>query len=179
MSMARPPELRRPSRREVLIGAGVLVASGCARAAVDVAPRPTADQRLAADVAEEIRALAARYAATVRRHPGLGGVLSPLAAEHDAHVRALVALQPVASPSPSASAAGSAAGSAAASPSVSPTAAAVPATPAAARAALVEAERVAAQRRRRQSLRAGAGLARLLASVAACESVHAALLGEG
>jgi hypothetical protein len=177
MSMARPPELRRPSRREVLIGAGLLVASGCARAAVDVAPRPTADQRLAADVAEEIRALAARYAATVRRHPGLGGVLSPLAAEHDAHVRALVALQPVASPS--ASAAGSAAGSAAASPSVSPTAAAVPATPAAARAALVEAERVAAQRRRTQSLRAGAGLARLLASVAACESVHAALLGEG
>jgi hypothetical protein len=182
MSTARPPGPWRPSRREVLVGAGLLGASACTGSSVDVAPRPTSDQRLAARVADEIRLLAARYAATVARHPGLRRALSPLAAEHDAHLRALAALQPAAA-SPSASSSASAAASAAASssPSASPSASAsgsVPATVAGARTALVDAEREAARRRRGQSLRAGPELARLLASVAACESVHAALLDD-
>jgi hypothetical protein len=52
----------------------------------------------------------------------------------------------------------------------------VPSTLPAARRWLAGLERAAAHRRTDQSLRAGADLARLLASVGACETTHAVLL---
>jgi len=133
-------------------------------------PQLSADQRLARRVAKEIGVLATTYAATIAVHPQARRALAPLAAEHDAHVAALVALQPA--PTPSAS--GSASPSASTSPSASPPP--VAPTLAAARNELVAAELAAAERRRQQAGIAGPELARLLASIAACESVHARLV---
>jgi hypothetical protein len=169
MTAARPPA---PSRRAVLTmltGAGSLALAGCTGKTVVVAPPPSPDQRLAARVAAEVRALSALYAAAVARHPALRASLAPYAAEHAAHLRALAPLAP---PRPSSSPSSSSASSPA-SPSAAPS---VPATPAATRAALVAAERAAARRRRAQCRTAGGELARLLASIAAAEAVHAALL---
>ncbi|MGZ4593250.1 MAG: hypothetical protein ACXV3C_05260 [Actinomycetes bacterium] len=163
----------RPSRRGVLAGGAALLVAACSRAGgAEQPPGPTPDQRLAARAADEIRLLAAAYAATIARHPGTRPVLGRLAAEHEAHVAALVAVLPTPSPGSSASA----------DPSPSPTAtpaAPVPSAPAAASAALAAAERSAAARRRGQAGRAGPELARLLASIGACEAVHAVLLGGG
>jgi hypothetical protein len=153
-----------PSRRSVLAGTGLLLVAACKGSPTVVAPGLTRDQRLARRAANEITVLAAAYTATIAEHPTTRAALGPLAAEHDAHVTALVALMPVPSDSPSPS------GST--SPSASPPP--VAASPADAVAALAAAERTAAARRRGQAGRAGAELARLLASIAACEAVHTA-----
>ena len=160
----------RPSRRSVLAGGGLLLLAACTGSSPVRAPQVSADQRLARRVAKEITVLAAAYAATIAVHPRANSALAPLAAEHEAHVVALVALQPA--PTPSAS--GSASPSASTSPSASPP----PIAPslAAARHQLVAAELAAAERRRQQAGDAGRELARLLASIAACESVHARLV---
>jgi hypothetical protein len=127
-------------------------------------------------VANEITVLAAAYAATIAAHPTTRAALGPLAAEHDAHVAALVALlpAPTATPSGSPSPSGSASASGSASPIASPPP--VAASRAEAVAALATAERTAAARRRGQAGGAGPELARLLASIAACEVVHATLV---
>jgi hypothetical protein len=160
----------RPTRRAVLAGGGLLFLAACTGSAPVHAPRLTADQRLARQVAAEITVLAAAYAATIAAHPRTRGALGPLAAEHEAHLLALVAFMPAPTATPSLSA----------SPSTSPSAAAsavpVASSPAAARAALATDERAAAARRRQQAVGAGPELARLLASVAACEAVHAVLV---
>jgi len=160
----------RPSRRSILAGGGLLLLAACTGSSPVRAPRLSADQGLARRVAKEISVLATTYAATIAVHPQARRALAPLAAEHDAHVAALVALQPA--PTPSAS--GSASPSASTSPSASPP----PVAPslAAARNELVAAELAAAERRRQQAGIAGPELARLLASIAACESVHARLV---
>jgi hypothetical protein len=157
-----------PCRRSVLAGTGLLLVAACTGSPKVVVPRLTPDQRLARRAANEITVLAAAYAATIAAHPTTRASLGPLAAEHDAHVAALVALlpPPTATPSGSASPTGST------SPSASPPP--VAASPAEAVAALAAAERTAAARRRGQAGRAGAELARLLASIAACEAVHIA-----
>jgi hypothetical protein len=159
-----------PSRRSVLASSGLLLVAACTGSATVVVPRLTPDQRLARRVANEITVLAAAYAATIAAHPTTRAALSPLAAEHDAHVAALVALlpAPTATPSGSPSPTGSAA------PSASPPP--VAASRAEAVAALAAAERTAGARRRGQAGRAGRELARLLASIAACEVVHATLV---
>src|SRR6185369_5720385 len=100
--------------------------------------------------------------------------LGPLAAEHEAHVGALVALLPA--PTGSAPPSGSASPGGSTSPSASPPP--VASSPAEAVAALAAAERTAAGRRRGQAARAGAELARLLASIAACEAVHTAQVAQ-
>jgi hypothetical protein len=159
-----------PSRRSVLAGSGLLLIAACTGSPTAVVPRLTPDQRLARRVADQITVLAAAYAATIAAHPTTRTALGPLAAEHAAHVAALVALLPAPSGSPSPSGSSSPSGST--SPSASPPP--VAASPADAVAALAAAERTAAARRRGQAGRAGAELARLLASIAACEAVHIA-----
>lgn len=165
----------RPSRRSVLAGGGLFLLAACTGSSPPPAPQLTADQRLARRVGTEITVLLGAYAATITAHPRTRGALAPLAAEHEAHLKALTALQPappIASPSASSS------GSNAPSPSASPSVPAVPVepSPAAARTALSRAEEAAAARRRQQAGDAGPELARLLASIAACETVHAILV---
>jgi hypothetical protein len=159
-----------PSRRSVLAGTGLLLIAACTGSPGVVVPRLTADQRLARPVADEITALAAAYAATIAAHPTTRAALGPLAAEHEAHVAALVALLPAPTATPTTSSTTPPSGPT--SPSASPPP--VAASPADALAALAAAERTAAARRRGQAGRAGAELARLLASIAACEAVHIA-----
>jgi len=162
-----------PSRRSVLTGTCLLLIAGCKGSPAVVVPGLTADQRLARRVAKEITVLAAAYTATIAAHPTTRGALGPLAAEHERHVAALVGLLPAPTTTPTTS---SSAPSGSASPSASPPP--VASSPADALAALAAAERSAAGRRRGQAGRAGAELARLLASIAACESVHTAQVAQ-
>ena len=84
----------RPSRRSFLAGGGLVLVAACTGSSPVLAPRLTADQRLARRVSAEITVLADAYAATVATHPSTRGALGPLAAEHEAHVAALVELLP-------------------------------------------------------------------------------------
>jgi len=148
-----------PTRRTVLATGAVLALAGCLPADESAPPPPDPDLVLRRRVAAEVRALVAAYAAATAAFPALAARLGPLAAEHDAHVAAL-------DPRP---------------PSTPPPSLPMPPTPATATATLdrlADLERSAARRRTSQSLRAGSDLARLLASVGACNAVHAALLGQ-
>lgn len=150
---------RRPTRREVLAGTVLMALAGCLPG-LDDAARPKVDPELGtrARIAGEVRGLAGHYEAVMDRFPATRARLATLAAEHEAHARAL--LGPAPSP---------------ATPSA-PAPQVVPATEAAAVASLADAERAGSRRRSRQARRASPVLARLLASVAACEAAHAALL---
>ena len=176
-----------PSRRSVLrglsgLGVGVL-ATGCTKApAADLpSPRRESDRVRAIDLAVVGSALAVsqdlanRYAAAVAAFPELAGILAPLAAEHAAHVAALDT-----TPS-SASAAASTESTAPTSPVPTgpavPAVPAVPATPGDAIAALTAAERASAAARVADLLPSSPAVARLLASIAACQATHAAVLG--
>jgi hypothetical protein len=161
---------RLPSRREVLVGGGLLALAGCLPGDDDVATPPVDPElKVRARIAAEVRALAGRYQAVMTAHPATRPRLAPLAAEHEAHATALLGPPPSASGSPSPSPS--------ASPSATPPT--VPETVDAAVAELVVAERVASRRRARQAGRATPELARLLASVAGSEAAHAALLAAG
>jgi hypothetical protein len=165
--MTRPAP-RLPSRREVLAGGALLAIGGCLPTdGTSGAPAVSPEQRFRARVAGEVRDLASRYDAVIARFPGTRAELSTLAAEHEAHAAALLG------PAPAGTASTSASASASATPSPSPT---VAATVEEARAALAAAERAASRRRARQARRAAPELARLLASIAACEAVHVSLL---
>ena len=159
-----------PTRRAVLATGGALALAACLPAENPPPPRPDPDLRLRRAVAGEVRVLVAAYAAVAAAAPDAGSArlarLRSLAAEHEAHVVALEGPRPTASPSPS---------TRSGSPSASPPQ--VPSTPAAAVTWLAGLERAAADRRTGQVLAAGADLGRLLASIAACESTHADLLG--
>ena len=178
-----PPGELLPGRREVL-GTAVVVAAGATASTLlagclpgdDEPEPPDPELLLRARVADEVRALAARYAATADRFPRARAELAMLGAEHEEHARALLprrAARALASATASASASATATGSASPEPSPSPT---VPPTLPAARAELAVAERAASRRRLRQLRGRSPELARLLASVAACEAAHAALL---
>ena len=155
-----------PSRRAVLAATGALALTGCLPADTARPSRPDPDLRLRRRVAREVRRLAAGYAAVIAAFPATATQLGPLAAEHQSHVAALEG--PARSPSP--------AGPPSASPSPTPTPS-LPATRVQAVAWLATQERAAATRRAAECLEAGPDLARLLASIGACEAVHAALLG--
>ena len=174
-----------PGRRQVVRTAVVAAAAattstvlaGCLPGDDDPEP-PDPELLLRARVAGEARALAARYAATVERFPAARTELATLGAEHEEHARALLprrAARALASATSTATA--TATGTASSAPSPSPTST-VPSTLRAARAELAEAERVASRRRLRELRGTGRSpeLARLLASVGACEAAHAALL---
>lgn len=164
------------SRRTVvsaLVGAGALLVGGCSRGE-DGRPAPPRELRVRARIAEEVSALAGLYAGVIERFPDSAAELSTLAAEHTAHVEALLGppaarrlLRRATSATPSPS------GSPSPSPSVPP---AVPATLAAARVLLADTEASASRRRAARARTADPGTARLLASIGACNAVHAALL---
>ena len=155
-----------PSRRAVLVSAGAVALAGCVGSTNEPEPAPDPDLRLRDRVAAEIDELVGAYAAATEAHPGLTDRLAPLAAEHQAHVTALRGPRP--SGSPSAGAGG---------PATPPAGPEAPGSSAATVTWLAGLERRAARRRDRQTATAGPDLARLLASVGACESVHAVLLG--
>ena len=159
-----------PSRRAVLVGAGLLAAAACSSGTEPEPPKPDPDLPIRALAADGVRGLVALYAAVSRAHPGLRTELAPLAAETEAH---LSALEPPAT-RPSASTGASTSASATASTPVT-----VPATAAAARTALVRAERHEAELRVIQLASASSALARLLAAIGASEATHATLLRAG
>lgn len=163
---------QRPSRRSVLAGAGagLLALAGCVPAKEPVGPVVDPEVRIRARIAEEVRSLSDRYTAVVAAFPDADAQLVSFAAEHDAHIRALTSLQREAAPGTSSSAP---APPGATAPSPAP---AVPTELRAAIQALVVAEQSAARRRSRQARRASPSLARLLASIAACDAAHAVLL---
>jgi hypothetical protein len=141
------------------------------------ASSPPPPDPLTEDLAAE-RQLLGSYQATIARHPSLAKRLTPLRSDHGAHVAALerelglAPSTPTAAPSATAST-----GSPTPSPSPDESAvAAVPGTPAAALNALRAAERAAARARSAACLTAPAARATLLASIAACEASHEAML---
>jgi hypothetical protein len=159
-----------PSRRAVLVGAGLLADAACSSGPEPQPPKPDPDLPIRALAADGVRRLVALYAAVSRDHPDLRAELAPLAAETAAH---LSALEPPAS-GPTASPGASTAPSATTTPPV-----AVPAAAGAARTALVRAERHEAALRVTQLASASAALARLLAAIGASEATHATLLRAG
>ena len=120
----------------------------------------------------EARELSAAYAEAIASLPagdespaGVAGValLMTYRDDHDAHAAALDATVPAPS-------------SVSPTPAASTSPATVPTTLRDARRALAGLERLAAQRRTTDVLAAGPDLARLLASIAACNVTHAAFL---
>lgn len=170
-----------PTRRAVLATGGALALAACLPADDQRPLRPDPDLRLRRTVAGEVRVLVAAYAAVAAAVPDAGSALlarlRSLAAEHQAHVAALEGPRPTASPSPSTSTGSPSPSTSTGSPSPPTAPPQVPSTPAAAVTWLAGLERAAADRRTGQVLRAGADLGRLLASIAACDSAHADLLG--
>ena len=159
-----------PSRRAVLVGAGLLAVAACSSGTEPEPPKPDPDLPIRALAADGVRGLVALYAAVGRAHPRLRAELAPLAAETAAH---LTALEP-----PAARQTASAGASTATGATPSPTVA-VPAKAAAARTALVRAERHEAALRVTQLASASPALARLLAAIGASEATHATLLRAG
>jgi len=171
-----------PGRRAVLAGAGALAVSACLpydRDDRDVLASAQARLiRHRSRLAEESRALAASYRDVLARFPDARDRLEPLAAEHADHARALLPphaarwLRRVTStPAPSAGDRNSGATPSSAPPTALPT------TMSAALQELRRRERAATRRRSRQAGReADPQLARLLASIAASNAVHAELL---
>ncbi|RBM05070.1 hypothetical protein DEH69_28900 [Streptomyces sp. PT12] len=150
------------SRRSLLTGIVLVGAlTGCTSGGDEAAGRAAAasDRGLRRRVARDSTALLARYDATVSAHPSLAGALTPFREVVTAHVTALdepgEATTGVAGAAPE-----------------------VPARQDRAIAALVDAERRAAEERLAALADAPPELARLLASLAAAGEVQAHLLNE-
>ncbi|WP_335981472.1 MULTISPECIES: hypothetical protein [Streptomycetaceae] len=165
------------TRRGAVAMATAGVLAGCSGGRSGAATASRADTAQAALQAREVRdstALLARYDAVIAAHPQLAARLAPLRADTAAHVRVFDGRSATARTSPSAPS------SQAAPPaSVPPSATASDGTGSAASslAALATAERELADRRAGTLLSAPGALARLLASAAAANAAHVALLG--
>lgn len=169
---------RAPSRRALLRGTAVGVAAvavaGCEeRRTAPAAPSgPDPEARLIAEVIAEKERILALYRQALPEAGALAGTLQQFERSHLAHLTELRtrlpadAALPGASPSPGTPAAGS--------PASSPTAAAGPSLT----ERLREAERKAAAARPRQIGSVSPSLAQLLASIGACEAVHAYVLSQ-
>ncbi|HEU4911217.1 MAG TPA: hypothetical protein VFV76_04905, partial [Actinomycetes bacterium] len=97
MTWAAP---RRPSRREVLVGGGLLAVAGCLGPPDSPPVDPfAAERRLRERVAREVSELSSAYDAVLARFPEAADELATLAAEHAAHIAALRGPQPSAPPS--------------------------------------------------------------------------------
>jgi hypothetical protein len=134
-------------------------------------PKPDPDLPVVTAAVARTRALIDRYTATTAEHAGLQ--LDAYVARHRAHLKALSDGSAGPKPSPAPTSTGS--------PTPTPTAtgAAVPGTPGAAVAELISLENAAAAERAKGLVRARSPeLARLLASIGACEAVHALTLPE-
>lgn len=171
------------SRRTVLgLAAGAALVSGCTPKGVDrrTKPQPSTppapedpDVTLAATVLGGEQAILDRLTATVRRHPGLRGRLSPAETAHRAHVRLLTdAVPDKVTPSTK--------GTPTPSPSGSPAPAAPPVIPVRrgpALAALAREEGRLSLLDKRSSFAAESGaFARVLASMAASAAQHSVVL---
>jgi hypothetical protein len=160
------PDQRTPTRRQLLAAVGTVAVAGVAlpgcasppgrSPATDPGDAPdTADTALARRAAQASAGLVAAYRATARRHRDLRRGLAPLAAHHAEHLAVLAA--------DDAPAAG---------------VARVPTGRAAALLALLRREQAVARQRRAATAQAVSGdLARILASVLACQAQHEVLLG--
>ena len=148
------------SRRTLLVAGPVVVLAGCTAEKRSAAPArtPPADELLKRTVAAHEARILEMYAAAALAYPDLAEPLAPFVRRHEEHRDAV---RPRASDTPTASA-------------TEPSPTSRPGEdPAAAIAALAEAEADAAEARRADCLRADDGeLARLLASIAACEALH-------
>ena len=141
-----------PTRRQVLAGAAVLGAAACTDRPVRRPSPPDPDVALRAAAVAREQDLLSRYDALLAAQPRLAAELSSYREDHVQHLRALAG--PTPAPTPSAT-----------TPPVAGT-----------RAALVAAERAAANAHAAATATASPDLARLLASLAACESTHVAVL---
>lgn len=137
--------------------------TGCAADAQPPLPRvadtaDTADAALAGAAAREAARMLALYRAGLRRHPSLRGLLQPFADHHAEHLAVLAERRPLpADPAPRA----------------------VPRKPRAVLTVLRRAEQRSARSRRSAMLEARSGdLARVLASVAACQAQHVVILAD-
>ena len=142
-----------PTRRQALLAGTVAVAAGAAACTAERTPRqssPTPDDALREAAGARERALVDAYAAALRAHPQHTALLAPLLGDHATHLAALGS-----SPAPSAS------------PAL---------TPAPSLRQLAAQERAAATAHAGAALTASRDLAALLASLAACEASHAAVL---
>jgi hypothetical protein len=149
------------SRRTVLYGAAFLVV-GCTSG--DDQPKsqrvPTPDELLRGTVAADETRLLEMYAAVQLAHPDLAERFTPFVHRHQEHLQAVGgAVSHQATPTPTSST--------------------TPMDPATAVVRLAEAEAAAARTRGADCLRAADGeLARLLASIAACEALHEPALAQ-
>lgn len=162
-----------PRRRllATFLGAPVAVAlagTALAGCSADTRPKAAAGSREALDADVKVRwnavhgeqVLLALHTATVTAHPGLAEQLAPLTAHHDEHLAALREDGPLPF------------GTRDIAPGAD-----VPGDPAAALAAVVEAERAAGEARVTDCLAAtGPRLAAMLAAIAAAEAGHGVLL---
>jgi hypothetical protein len=139
------------------------------------------DTELLRDVIAGKRVLLARYGALTARHPRLTTRLAGARADHEGHLRALSANPHAAAGSATADPAPSGAPGlpgASATPTATP-GSVVAAEPAEALRDLAGAERAAAAARQLQCVAArDAELARLLASIGACEAAHGLVLAD-
>jgi hypothetical protein len=138
------------------------LAAGCGKGfgALGTPPRPGPGVRVLTRAIRAEQLMIARYEAALSRSPALAATLGPLLAEHRAHLTALSArLVPGAAPTPAAAPAPS------------------PAAPPAPLPWLAAAEDAAAAGYLRQLAPVPPSLAQLLASIAASEATHAAVLG--
>lgn len=141
-----------PTRRQALT-AGAVAVSSLAACTADPAPRPaprTPDDLLREAATAREQALVDAYGAALGAHPEHTTLLASLLGDHAAHLAAL-------------------------GPSTASTPTAVP-SPAPSLRRLAALERSAATQHARDALTASRELAALLASLAACEASHAAVL---
>jgi hypothetical protein len=168
------PDRRTPTRRQLLAEAGVALAaavSGCATGAPRGQAAPfdgpldgtvkgtadgTSDMALARRAAGQAAELLATYRSTLRRHGELARVLRPLGAHHAEHLAVLAPKDP---------------------PRVG--GGPVPRSRREALVALRGREQAVARSRRAATIAAASGdLARILASVAACQAQHGQILDQ-
>jgi hypothetical protein len=160
-----------PRRRSILAAAALafpLLAAGCKGVgALGTPPRPLPDVAVLRDAITAEKMMIARYLAVVSGFPAQAGFLTPLLAQHNAHLARLKArlIEPRA-PSQARSP----------SPPASPAPARSPSSGPAAIATLRAAEEDAASALVRHLAEVSPSLAQLLASIAASEASHALLL---
>jgi hypothetical protein len=171
------------SRRAVLAGGVAIALGACTSSATPEPPDP--DVAILRDVAAGVRSLVRDYAEAARRYPELAAQLAPLAAEHVEHLRALgvpTHRPPTSTGLPeSPTSTGATSTPTGSTPTSTETSGSggLARGRAATLAVLARAEQRTAELRPGQTRRASPELARLVASIGACEAAHAALLSSG
>ena len=171
-----------PTRRALLVGSaagGAALLAGCTGddGPPEPPPPPHPDLVLADEAAVRERTLLQAYDLALQQRPDLAPLLAPLRAEHAEHVTALdVPELETPAPTGTGTTAPSPGGTSPAPSTTAPAPPLLPADPAAVPAALAELERSTAAAHAEAVLRAGRGLAVVLASAAASESSHAVAL---